>query len=97
MSRVKIGEICHAHRHGLFWAQNMSRVSGCVTGIFFGFCHGLLKRCHVEKKNTDGGVIIFTLFTPFIPGQLGHLLGYPQILIYTIYTRTLVEILCKIF
>ena len=54
MSRVKIGEICHAHRHGLFWAQNMSRVSGCVTGIFFGFCHGLQKKSHVEKKTLIG-------------------------------------------
>ena len=40
MSRVKIGNFCHGLRHGLLWGRNMSRVGVCVTGIFFGFCHG---------------------------------------------------------
>ena len=50
MSRVKIGKMCHGLLHGLLWGQNMSRVTRCVTGIFFSFCHGLPKRCHGEKK-----------------------------------------------
>ena len=50
MSRVKNGDICHGYLHGLLWGRNMSMVGGCVMGIFFGFCHGLQKKCHGEKK-----------------------------------------------
>ena len=55
MSRVKISEIGHAHCHGLLWGLILSRVTSRVTRYFLGFGHGLLKKCHVEKKNTDTG------------------------------------------
>ena len=34
-----------------FFGKNVSRVTFRVTGVFSENCHGLVKRCHVEKKN----------------------------------------------
>ena len=48
---LKISEIGHAHCHGLLWGLILSRVTSRVTRYFLGFSHGLLKKCHVEKKN----------------------------------------------
>ena len=38
-----------------FFGKNVSRVTFRVTGVFSENCHGLVKRCHVEKKNADNG------------------------------------------
>ena len=52
LSRVTFWQNCHGISHGLLWPLELSRVTRCVTGYFFGNCHGLLFFCHVEKKNT---------------------------------------------
>ena len=43
MSRVKFGEIVTGVCHGLLWPLKVSRVKRCVTGMFFGNCHGYEK------------------------------------------------------
>ena len=34
-----------------FFGKNVSRVTFRVTGVFSEKCHGLVKKCHGEKKN----------------------------------------------
>ena len=40
MSRVKIGEICHAHCHASLCGLNLSRTTLAVTGVFPKFSSG---------------------------------------------------------
>ena len=59
MSRVKSGEFCHGQCHALLFGQK--RVTGTfrVTGVFSEKCHGLVKKCHGEKKTMQVYVLPF--------------------------------------
>ena len=43
VSRVNFSKIVTEMCHGLLWPLKVSRVKRCVTGMFFGNCHGYEK------------------------------------------------------
>ena len=68
VSWAKINWIFQTHRQGLLWGRNLSRVSGCVMGIFPVICHGL-------KKNVTG--IKQYALEDFLSFFGGYRRGYP--------------------